>query len=253
MCCDRRGLEAFPSGAADTPDIVQNGVLPRPHGIEARHHRCHDLAMGMLVGLTGGIGSGKSTVGGQLVALGAALVDADAIVHELQAPGQPVFEAIVEEFGTGVVTTDGALDRPALGTIVFGDESARQRLGELTHGPVIAEMANRAQRALDAGAPLVVLDVPLLFEGRAAGRGSTSTVAYERTVLVWVPPEVQLERTVARDGCTADEASKRIAAQLPIDSKRELADHVIDNSGSPEETARQVEDLYATLTNIAAS
>jgi len=224
-----------------------------PFGIEAQHHRCHDLAMGILVGLTGGIGSGKSTVAAQWVALGAVLVDADAIVHELQAPGQPVFEAIVEEFGTGIVTAEGTLDRPALGAIVFGDEAARQRLGQLTHGPVIAEMANRARRARDSGAPLVVLDVPLLFEGRAAGRGSTSAIAYERTVLVWVPPEVQLERTVARDGCTPAEASNRIAAQLPIDSKRELADYIIDNSGTPEETTRQVEDLYATLANAAAS
>lgn len=209
--------------------------------------------MGMLVGLTGGIGSGKSTVAGQLVALGAVLVDADAIVHELQAPGQPVFEHIVEEFGAGVVTPKGTLDRPALAAIVFGDDSARQRLGRLTHGPVIAEMGRRAQRALDSGAPLVVLDVPLLFEGRAAGRGSTSAIAYEQTVLVWVPPKVQLERTVARDGCTAAEALNRIAAQLPIDSKRELADYIIDNSGTPEETSRQVEELYATLVNAVAS
>ncbi len=234
---------------------MKNIVLNRsrgPHGIEAPRSDCDDLGMGMLVGLTGGIGSGKSTVAGQLVALGAVLVDADAIVHELQAPGQPVFEAIVEEFGAAVVTPEGSLDRPALGAIVFGDESARQRLGQLTHGPVIAEMANRARSALDSGAPLIVLDVPLLFEGRAAGRGSSSAIAYEQTVLVWVPPEVQLERTVARDGCTTDEASKRIAAQLPIDAKRELADHVIDNSGPPEETRRQVKDLYATLTNTIA-
>ena len=140
-----------------------------------------------------------------------------------------------------------------LAAIVFGDDSARQRLGRLTHGPVIAEMGRRAQRALDSGAPLVVLDVPLLFEGRAAGRGSTSAIAYEQTLLVWVPPKVQLERTVARDGCTAAEASNRIAAQLPIDSKRELADYIIDNSGTPEETSRQVEELYATLVNAVAS
>ena len=209
--------------------------------------------MGMLVGLTGGIGSGKSTVARQFVALGAVLVDADAIVHELQAPGQAVFEAIVAEFGAGIVTPEGALDRPALGAIVFGDEAARQRLGQLTHGPVIAEMASRARRALDSGAPVVVLDVPLLFEGRAAGRGSASVIDYEQTVLVWVPAEIQLERTVARDGCTPEDASKRIAAQLPIDAKRELADHVIDNSGSPEETARQVEDLYAKLAEAPTS
>lgn len=205
--------------------------------------------MAILLGLTGGIGSGKSTVASHLASLGATRVDADAIVHELQAPGEPVFEAILAEFGKEVRAPDGTLDRAALGHIVFRDSEARQRLGLLTHGPVVAEMGRRAQQALNAGSPLVVLDVPLLFEGRRSGTGSGQAIDYEKTALVWIPAELQLERTVARDGCTEDEASRRISAQLPIDEKKKWADYVIDNSGTREETARQVEALYATLTN----
>jgi len=230
-----------------------SGPLSAPCGIESRGSHCHDVEMGVLLGLTGGIGSGKSTVASQLVALGATLVDADAIVHELQASGQPLFAALVEEFGPGVVADDGSLDRAALGAIVFRDASARERIGHLTHGPVIAEMMRRAERATAAGAPLVVLDVPLLFEGRVAGPGSASRISYQETVLVWVPEEIQIERTVARDRCSRDEALRRIAAQLPIDEKRAMADHVIDNSGSPEETTRQVESLYAKLTSPNAA
>lgn len=203
--------------------------------------------MTKIIGLSGGIGSGKSTVTRLLAELGAVTVDADAIVHELQAPGTPMLAAIARAFGDEVIREDGSLDRAALGAIVFRDAEARARLGRLVHPPVIAEMVRRAKAGAASGAPMVVLDIPLFFEGQKAGTGTASAMDYDATVLVWVSREVQIERTVARDGCEVAEAERRVAAQMPIDEKRALATHVIDNSGSPEDTRRQVEALWREL------
>lgn len=207
--------------------------------------------MTFILGLSGGIGSGKSTVTQILDELGATTIDADAIVHEQQAPGQPLLRKIAEAFGEEILAEDGSLDREALGAIVFRDEKARARLGSITHPPVIAEMANRAKRAVAAGDPLVVLDIPLLFEGRESGRGSGAIMDFDATVCVWVSRDVQIERTSKRDDCDAAEAERRVAAQMPIDKKREMADHVIDNSGSREETRTQVAQLVRSVTNGA--
>lgn len=204
--------------------------------------------MSCILGLTGGIGTGKSTVTRILSALGATTIDADAIVHELQAPGQPMLAELAAAFGDGVLDANGALDRKALGAIVFRDEKARVRLGEIVHAPVIGEMMRRAKAAVDRGDPLVVLDIPLLFEGRVTGRGSGALMHFDATVCVWVDEAVQLARTMARDACDADEARRRMAAQLPIDQKRAMADYVIDNSGSPESTRAQVVGLVRKLT-----
>lgn len=212
--------------------------------------------MTRVVGLSGGIGSGKSTVARMLVARGAVLIDADAIVHELQAPGAPMLAELAEAFGPEILGPDGALDRARLADRVFRDPEARRRLEAIVHPRVGAEMARRLAAAREAGAPVVVLDIPLLFEGRAraaAGgpaRGA-SALPFDATVLVYAPREVQIERTVARDGCTRAEAERRVAAQMPIEEKRALADHVIDNSGSLAETERQVEALWARLTGDA--
>lgn len=204
--------------------------------------------MTAFIGLSGGIGSGKSTVSKLLAELGATVVDADALVHEMQAAGQPMLEEIRAAFGEDVIREDGSLDRPALGAIVFRDPEQRKVLEKIVQPPVVAEMARRARAAIDAGAPMVVMDIPLLFEGYRSGTGSAAANQYDCTVCVWVPREVQIERTMARDGCDRDEAERRVAAQMPIDEKRDLADHVIDNSGTPEETRAQVEALYAKLT-----
>jgi dephospho-CoA kinase len=204
--------------------------------------------MTAFIGLSGGIGSGKSTVSKILAELGATIVAADAIVNEMQAGGQPMLEEIAAAFGEGVIAADGSLDRPALGAIVFRDAALRRKLEEIVQPPVVAEMARRAKVAIDAGAPMVVMDIPLLFEGQRSGRGSAARNQYDATVCVWVPVEVQIERTMARDGCDRGEAERRVAAQMPIDEKREMADYVIDNSGTPEETRAQVESLYARLT-----
>lgn len=203
--------------------------------------------MTRIVGLTGGIGSGKSTVAKQLSRLGAVVVDADAIVHELQAPGQPLLREIAAIFGDDVIDAAGRLDRPKVAERVFRDPALRARLNALVHPRVGAEMARRVQAARDAGAPLVVMDVPLLLEGARAGGGTAARVGMDAVVVVWVPEAVQVERTVARDGCTREQALARIRAQMPLDEKRALADHVIDNSGAPEATERQVRALWELL------
>jgi dephospho-CoA kinase len=202
----------------------------------------------VVVGLTGGIGSGKSTVARMLRELGATVIDADAIVHELQARGQPMVAELAAAFGPGILTADGALDRKALGAIVFADEAARLRLNDIVHPQVGAEFARRLAAAIAAKTPLVVLDIPLLFEGRESGRGSAAARSVETTVVVWAPEPVQIERQIQRDGCTRAEAEQRVRAQLPLDRKRELADHVIDNSGSLADTETQVRELYRELT-----
>ena len=203
--------------------------------------------MTVVIGLTGGIGSGKSTVARVLREQGATVIDADAIVHELQEPGMPMVAELARAFGPGILDASGALDRKALGAIVFRDETARQRLEALVHPAVGVEFGRRLAAAIAAGAKLVVLDIPLLFEGRASGRGSAAKMDVAATVVVWVPESVQIERQIQRDGCSRDEAVSRVQAQLSLDRKRDLADHVIDNAGSLAETERQVRALYREL------
>ncbi len=207
--------------------------------------------MTRVIGLSGGIGTGKSTVSRLLAELGAVVIDADAIVHELQAPGSAVLAEIAEALGTDVLGPSGALDRARVADLVFRDPSRRQRLNAIMHPRVGAEMARRSEAARRSGAPLVVLDIPLLFETRPRDRAAARGGA-DATVLVYAPRTVQIERTVARDGCTREQAEARIAAQLPIDEKRALADHVIDNGGARTDTERQVRELFAALCGDAA-
>jgi dephospho-CoA kinase len=204
-------------------------------------------AVSKIIGLSGGIGSGKSTVARELAALGAVVIDADAIVHELQAPGAPLLDEIARAFGRQLIRPDGSLDRAALGDLVFRDEAARKRLGEIVHPKVGAEVARRLAAARAAGAPLVVLDIPLLFEGRRAGTGSAAALRFDATVLVHASEETQIARQIARDGCSRDEALRRIRAQLPLSEKRALADHVIENDGDLADTRRQVGELVEAL------
>jgi dephospho-CoA kinase len=187
-----------------------------------------------LIGLTGGIGSGKSTVARMLASRGAVLVDADLLAREVVEPGTPALAEIAAEFGPSVLLPDGRLDRAAMGAVVFNDAARRERLNAITHPRVGELMQARIAEALGSDAPLVVVDVPLLFEG---GRQSM----FEGVLLVWVPPELQLRRLVERDGMGEQEARARIAAQMPIDDKRALATWVVDNSGSVDETERQVD------------
>lgn len=203
--------------------------------------------MTIVVGLSGGIGSGKSTVGKMLEKLGATLIDADVIVHEVQSAGSPVLKEIAAEFGAGVIDASGALDREALADIVFNDAEARAKLGRIVHPPVIAEMVRRLYLAKEAEIELVILDIPLLFEGAKSGKGAAAVLQFDATVVVWAPEELQVERQIERNGYSREEALRRVRAQLSLDEKREMADHVIDNSGSLEETERQVRALVETL------
>ena len=198
--------------------------------------------MTRVVGLTGGIGSGKSTVSRLFQKLGASVVDADAIVHELQTAGSPLLDRIVDAFGSGVLLGSGELDREALGLLVFSDATARERLNAIVHPAVGVEMARRIEEARKARAALVVVDVPLLLE-------TGSSAAFDAVVVVYCRESQQIERQQARDGSSREEAEQRVRAQLSIEEKRRLADHVIDNSGSPEETDRQVRVLYGVLTD----
>jgi len=209
--------------------------------------------MTRVVGLTGGIGTGKSTVAAMLAELGAVVIDADAIVHELQAPGTPLVRAIAEALGPEVLDSDGALDRKAVAERVFADPEARRRLNALVHPPVAAEMARRLEAARARGVPLAVLDIPLLLEGREKGSGTASAFPFDAVIVVYAPQEVQVERACARDGSRPEEVRARLRAQMPIEEKRGLADFVVDNSGSRDETRHQVEALYRELTRGEAA
>jgi dephospho-CoA kinase len=203
-----------------------------------------------IIGLSGGIGSGKSTVAKILAELGAKIIDADRVVREVQAPGSEGLREMVQAFGQEILMEDGNLDRKALGDIVFRNPEALARLNEIVHPKVSAEMARRLMLALESDASLVALDIPLLFEGRKAGTGTASLIPFDATVLVWVPKALQVERQISRDACDEGEAQRRIAAQMPIDEKRELADFIIDNSKSVSDTRKQVEELFPQLCNL---
>ena len=192
-----------------------------------------------LIGLTGGAGSGKSTVSAMLGKLGAVVIDADEAAHAAYEPGSPGFDAVVREFGADYVT-DGKIDRARLGTLVFGDEDARRRLNAIVHPLVREWMAARTAGAVQNGAEVVVQDVPLLFE-------SGLSRLYSTVLLVYVPEKVQLERLMKGRGLNADRARAMLAAQMPIEEKRPLANHVIDNSGSREATYKQVQKVWKDL------
>ncbi|MCC2031967.1 dephospho-CoA kinase [Microbacterium allomyrinae] len=199
-----------------------------------------------LVALTGGIASGKSTIARRLAAHGAAVVDADQIVREVQQPGSPVLAAIAAEFGDGMLMAGGALDRAALGGRVFGDDAAVARLNAIVHPAVRAESARRFAAAFaDDPAAVVVYDVPLLVEARADDPWALVIVAH-------APAEVRMRRLVELRGMNERDAAARIASQAPDDVRLAIADVVIDTSGELDETLRQVDELWAELdTRIA--
>jgi dephospho-CoA kinase len=194
----------------------------------------------ILVGLTGGIGSGKSTVSALLAARGATVIDADAITRELQEPGQEVFAAIVERFGPDVVAADGTLDRQALADVVFGPggDGALADLNALVHPAVGAEIARRLGAAAGTDG-VVVLDVPLLVE---SGRDDMAAL-----LVVDVDPEVALRRLVEQRGMRADDARARMARQASREERRARADLVVDNSGTREELTERVAQLWREL------
>ncbi|WP_250285917.1 MULTISPECIES: dephospho-CoA kinase [unclassified Frankia] len=189
------------------------------------------------VGLTGGIGAGKSAVARLLAGHGAVVIDADQLAREVVAPGTPGLQAVVEEFGAHLLGADGALDRAALGAVVFADPDARRRLEAITHPLVGARAAERmAQAPADA---VVVYDVPLLVEAGLAGR-------YDVVVVVEAPLEVRLARLAGR-GLPPGQARARMANQADDAARRAVADILVDNGGSPEDLRARVDEVWAGL------
>ena len=195
----------------------------------------------LLVGLTGSIATGQSTVSRMFAHLSARVIDADLLAREVVMPGQAAHARIVEEFGPQVVQEDGSLDRKALGALVFADAAKRKRLEEITH-PAIGARRQRILSVLDEEAfeGVVIWDVALLFEGGGAAK-------MDRVVVVYADQETELRRLMERDGLSDADARARIASQMPVAEKAKLADHVIDNSGTREGTERQVRAVYGAL------
>lgn len=197
------------------------------------------------VGLTGGIGCGKSTVAAMLREQGFLVLEADALAHRLTEPGQPAYEEVVREFGKGVCDAAGRIDRAKLAAVVFGDAAKLARLNQIVHPRVGQEQERQFaewERAHAHG--VAIVEAALLIEAGAHER-------LDQLVVVWCRPEQQVERLVAR-GMTKEDALRRIAAQLPLSEKRRLATVQLDCSGTMEETRKQVERLAVHLRQLAA-
>jgi len=194
------------------------------------------------VGLTGGIGSGKSEVAKRFAALGAVVIDSDQLAREVVEPGTAGYDQIVAEFGPQVVRADGSLDREAIGAIVFADTAARERLNAIVH-PLVGE-ATVARLAAVPDDAIVVHDIPLLVEAGMAQ-------AFDAVVVVAADPEVQLDRLVRLRGMTPEAARARMAAQATPEQRVAVADYVIHNDGSLEHLADQVAEVWANLRETA--
>ena len=190
------------------------------------------------IGLTGPVASGKSTVAAMLRELGAVVIDADALAREVVERGTPGLAAVVEEFGTELLTPDGDLDRPAMGRLVFGDEQARKRLEAIVH-PLVFERIVELEESAPPGS-VVVHDIPLLAE---SGRADT----FDAVVVVDVPREVQVERMLRDRGWTREDAESRIAAQASREDRLAVATHVVENTGTLEELRGRVGEVYAEI------
>lgn len=194
----------------------------------------------MIVGLTGGIACGKTTVSNLFKDKGCPIVDADQVAREVVEPGELGLSQVVERFGTGVITEDGTLNRKKLGQIVFSDEAARAELNAILHPLIQKRMQEKKEQALKLAPPFVIMDIPLLYEN---GHENTMDIV----IVVYVPASVQLERLMLRDGFSRQEAKKRIASQMDIEEKKKRADFIIDNTGTFEDTKQQVEKIYSRL------
>lgn len=190
--------------------------------------------MTFVLGLTGGIATGKSTVSRYFQQKGIPLVDADLGAREVMQPGHTAYQKTVEQFGEKVLKEDRTLDRKILGQIVFSDQEKLQKLNAIVQSDIFEWISSQKKRYVASGAPLVVLDIPLLYEA-----------GYERLVdgvmVVWTDRDRQLHRLMRRDDLSKEEATSRIASQASMDEKMERADVLIDNNGPVEHTLKQVE------------
>lgn len=196
------------------------------------------------VGLTGGIASGKSTVSAMLRDRSIPVLAADPLGHKLMEPGQSAYDEVVREFGTGILSADGKVDRGKLGTIVFADTAKRARLNWILH-PKIMEAIRQWFKSLDhpAGPEFAVMEAALIYEANVQRD-------VNRVVVCWCTPEQQLERLLVR-GLAEEQARRRIGAQMPVDEKKKLADLVIDCSGTMDETRQQVDGVIEKLKGAA--
>lgn len=199
----------------------------------------------MVVGLTGGLGTGKSLVAKEFKRLGAHIVDADGIAREVTRPGTPAYAGIKKEFGPGFIAPDGAIDRKALATLVFSDPERLKRLNEITHPAIIREIEARVEAIKkDHPGGIIVVDAPLLIEVGLEKK-------MDRVVVVYADEKTQLKRIMERDGLEREEAQRRMGAQMPVKKKVEFADFVIDGNGSVEETVGSVKGVYERLQVLA--
>ncbi|CQR48102.1 Dephospho-CoA kinase [Paraliobacillus sp. PM-2] len=196
--------------------------------------------MTKIIGLTGGIASGKSTVSNMLRKRGIPIIDADRIAKEAVEPNQKAYRQIVATFGASILQKDGQLDRKKLGNIVFANECKRQQLNEIVHPQVRKVMLDKRDQLIKQKQPIIVLDIPLLFE-------SNLEDLVDLVIVVYSHPDIQLERLMKRNQLSREEAQKRIHSQLSIRKKAELADLVIDNNGSIEDTKEQCEKIMNKL------
>lgn len=199
--------------------------------------------MAFVVGLTGGIGSGKSTVGAMLAERGAKIIDADAIVHELQRPGTDVLDKMVEAFGAEILNSDGTLDRAKLGSIVFADPEKRKLLESIVWPAVGARVAEELQALKDDD--IAILDVPLMAESAEGSRRNAQAI-----IVVDASPETQLHHLEAK-GVSPETAKARMAAQVSREERLKIADHVLHNDGSLAELEKQVDELWRELQQAA--
>jgi dephospho-CoA kinase len=198
----------------------------------------------LLLGVTGGIASGKTTVANMLKELGASTIDFDLIARQVVEPGKPAFRQIVDYFGKQVLLEDGTLDRKKLSKIVFQDLEKRKKLEDFTHPPIYEEFLKQVSEITDKDPGAIVqVVVPLLIE-------SNLQYMFDKLLVVYIPQEQQIERLVERDGISREETADMLKAQLPIDEKLEYADFVVDNQGSVEETRKQVEDIWQILKKV---
>lgn len=198
----------------------------------------------MILGLTGGISSGKSSVAERFVECGAILVSADMLAREVVNPGSPVLDKLVETFGEDILTSCGSLDRDAMAEIIFSDPEQRKKLEAITH-PAIAHLADcRLAELRKAPKDLVIYEAPLLFEAGGENR-------VDQVLVVAVSQNIQEQRLMKRDGLSLEEAKRRISAQWPQADKIQKADFVIDNSGTLQQMQTQVDALYHYLTEAS--
>lgn len=193
-----------------------------------------------LIGLTGGIATGKSTVARMLAARGAVVVDADRIAREIVEPGKPAYDAVVRRFGREILAPDGTINRPKLAAIVFADDAARADLEAITHPEVAAEMSRRIEEHRDTD-HVVVADIPLLVEAGSSG-------GFDAVLVVVAGPDQQVDRLERNRGTTKEDAGARIAAQASSDARRAVATHVIENTGSIGELELAVDEFWRGIT-----